>query len=132
MESAELFGKTFECECGRTHRIMPREVVYADDALEQLPGVCARATRGRRVAVLMDVRTRRVAGAQAVEVLRTAGWEVAELVVEDPAPAAWPSCPAVVSLSGSHLLAGSGCSRGGTFGTPVGMPAASSCVFFCL
>ena len=92
MESAELFGKTFECECGRTHRIMPREVVYADDALEQLPGVCARATRGRRVAVLMDVRTRRVAGAQVAEVLRTAGWEVAELVVEDPAPGTWPIC----------------------------------------
>ena len=92
MQEAELFGTTFRCECGKTHRIVPREVVYAEDALEHLPAVCDRAAEGPEVAVLMDVRTRQAAGAQVAETLRAAGWKVAELVVEDPAPGARPVC----------------------------------------
>ncbi len=92
MKNMDLFGKTFECACGKTHSIVPREVVYADDALAQLPAVCARVTDGRDVAMLMDVRTRAAAGAAAEEVLAGAGWRVNVLLVEDPAPGASPIC----------------------------------------
>jgi len=85
MENMDLFGKTFECTCGRTHTIVPGEVVYADDALAQLPAVCARVTDGRNVAMLMDARTRAAAGAAAAETLSGAGWNVTVLLVDDPA-----------------------------------------------
>ena len=115
----ELFGATFACVCGRTHTIEPREIVYADDAVERLPGVCERAidlagwgatvaqssnraegptahgctqrsrgtqtgAAGRRATVLMDARTREVAGRAAAKALAAAGWQVHELVVRDP------------------------------------------------
>jgi len=92
MKNMDLFGKTFECTCGRTHTIEPREVVYADDALAQLPAVCARATDGRNVAMLMDVRTRAAAGAAAAEALAGAGWDVNVLLVEDPPGGGSPIC----------------------------------------
>ncbi len=92
MQSRDLFGKTFDCVCGKRHIIEPREVIYAEDAVEQLPTACARATAGHAAAVLMDVRTRAVAGAQAARSLRRAGWEVVELVVPDPAGGGTPIC----------------------------------------
>ncbi len=92
MKNRDLFGKTFECECGMTHRIDPREVCYGDDAFGKLPEVCARAAEGRRVAVLMDVRTRAAAGAEAAAALAGAGWAVEEVLVDDPAPGASPVC----------------------------------------
>ena len=66
-----LFGRTIACECGKTHRIEPREVVYARDALDRLPGICAQATTGRRVAVLTDSRTHDVAGAAVCVLLKS-------------------------------------------------------------
>ncbi len=88
----EIFGRTFSCECGRTHGIDPREVLYAADALEKLPAICARATSGRRAAVLMDVRTREAAGSNVCAALATGGWQVIEQLVPDPAEGRSPVC----------------------------------------
>jgi len=85
-ESDDLFGRTFVCECGKTHRIEPHEVLYADDAAERVAAVSARQTAGRRATVLADVRTRAAAGARAEASLAAAGWDVAPLVVPDPKP----------------------------------------------
>jgi len=79
-----LFGSTFACECGKTHAIEPRIVLYDDDAMSRLPSVCAEAAGGRRVAVLMDIRTRTVAGRDAADALYHAGWQVYQIVVPDP------------------------------------------------
>ncbi|KKM75905.1 hypothetical protein LCGC14_1385510 [marine sediment metagenome] len=92
MENMDLFGKTFDCVCGRSHSIVPREVVYGDDAMAQLPAVCARATEGRSVVMLMDVRTRAAAGGEAARILSDAGWQVTELLVPDPGPGRSPIC----------------------------------------
>ncbi len=92
MEELDLFGKTFDCECGRTHSVQPGEVLYADDALDRLPGLCARAAGGRRAAVLADVRTRDAAGQDVTDALRQAGWQADTVLLEDPAPGASPVC----------------------------------------
>lgn len=92
MKNREIFGKTFECECGRTHTIAPREVIYAADAMSQLPAACGRASDGRAAMVLMDVRTRAVAGAGASRALAAAGWRVTDVVVPDPRGGGWPVC----------------------------------------
>ena len=88
----DVFGKTFACACGKTHRIEPREVVYNEHALDQLPGICARAAAGRRAVVLMDERTRAVAGCDACRRLAHDTWRVVEVVVPDGARGGTPVC----------------------------------------
>jgi glycerol-1-phosphate dehydrogenase [NAD(P)+] len=87
-----LFGARFDCPCGRTHAIVPREIVYADDAIAQLPGICERATDGRRTTVLMDSRTAAAAGTHAADSLTTADWTVQSLLVPDTPNGASPIC----------------------------------------
>ncbi|HOF18454.1 MAG TPA: iron-containing alcohol dehydrogenase, partial [Phycisphaerae bacterium] len=92
MTPHDLYGRTFACECGKTHAIEPREALCAADALDRLPDVCARAAGERSAVVLTDVRTRAAAGAAAAAALRAAGWTVREIVVPDPAPDRSPVC----------------------------------------
>lgn len=89
---ADLYGRTFACECGRTHTVEPAHAVYRADAMDRIPGLCAGATAGRSAAVLMDVRTADVAGRELARTLRAAGWRAAEYVVPDPAPGRSPVC----------------------------------------
>ncbi len=88
-----IYGQTFACKCGRTHRIDPQGVIYAPNALAQLPDVAVQWTPapGRRAVVLMDVRTRAVGGAAAAAALRERDWQVTEIVVPDSA-AGGPVC----------------------------------------
>lgn len=91
--SLDIFGRTFACECGKTHRIEPREIVLADDAIAQLPAACRRhAPAARRLAVVSDARTWQVAGAAVAEALCAAGLTVHSLAVEDPHAGASPVC----------------------------------------
>jgi len=89
--STAIFGQTVHCQCGKTHRIQPDRIVIGQGYLDRLPEICSTATTGRRVAVLMDLRTRLVAGAAAAAALSEGGWDVLELIVEDP-PGGWPVC----------------------------------------
>jgi len=88
----DVFGRTWECACGKTHQIDPREIVYAQDALSQLPSILARASDGRRVAVLMDQRTRQAAGEAIARELPRQGWQVTQVLIPDPAPGRSPIC----------------------------------------
>jgi glycerol-1-phosphate dehydrogenase [NAD(P)+] len=90
-EPRAIFGTTFDCECGRTHRVQPDEVIYAPDAVDRLPEACSRVAAGRRCAVLMDTRTAEVAGRRVAEALAADGWDVREILVEDP-PGGEPVC----------------------------------------
>lgn len=88
----DIFGSTFACECGKQHHITPGEVVYARGAISLLPEVCARAATGRRVTVVMDARTREVAGRAVCAALRGGAWEVMEMLVPDGPDGASPVC----------------------------------------
>jgi glycerol-1-phosphate dehydrogenase [NAD(P)+] len=87
-----IYGQTIECDCGKTHHIDPQRVIYEDAALTRLPRVLSECTTGRRAVVLMDTRTRDVAGKAAAALLRDADWEVSEIIVPDPAQGASPAC----------------------------------------
>ncbi len=89
---ADTFGGKFACECGRTHRITPEQIVFASDAFERAPEVCSHYASGKRVAMIMDARTREAAGAKLADTLARAGWDVDELLVADPVEGAWPVC----------------------------------------
>ena len=87
-----VYGKTIECECGKTHHIEPQQVIYEKGALTRLPEVLSEYATGCRVVVLMDIRTREVAGKEAAALLRRGSWRVSEIVVPDPAEGASPIC----------------------------------------
>ena len=87
-----IYGRTIECDCGKTHHIDPQRAIYADAALARLPEALSEWTAGRQVVVLMDRRTRDAAGKAAAAMLRDANWEVFDIVVPDPAEGASPVC----------------------------------------
>lgn len=93
-QTHSLFQTTLRSACGSAETDLdPREVIYAADAPSQLADVSARAVagEGRRVAMLVDGRTRAVAGDEASEILRGAGWKVEFILVPDP-PGGTPVC----------------------------------------
>ncbi|MCK4277273.1 MAG: iron-containing alcohol dehydrogenase, partial [Phycisphaerae bacterium] len=88
----EIFGQTFTCACGRTHHVACQQVIHTEEALNRVPAICAQYCPSRRVAVIMDVRTRQAAGRHVAAALVRAGWKVTEVVLEDPAEGGWPVC----------------------------------------
>jgi len=87
-----LFGQSFLCVCGKTHRIEPKQIVYSEDAKEHLPSLSRELQLGDRVAVLTDSRTREVAGRMLVEILSKDGLKVTEVLVPDRPDGSWPIC----------------------------------------
>jgi len=87
-----IYGQTIECGCGKTHHIDPKKVIYESAALTRLHQALSECTPGRQAVLLMDSRTRDVAGKAAAGLLRDAGWQVSEIVVPDPAKGASPVC----------------------------------------
>jgi glycerol-1-phosphate dehydrogenase [NAD(P)+] len=88
----DIYGTRFDCTCGRTHEIVPKAVVFADDAIDRIPDRCAGLTAGRQCAVIDDIRTREVAGDEVAQAMSGAGWSVRRLMLEDPAPGEDPVC----------------------------------------
>jgi len=87
-----IFGRTIDCSCGRAHRIEPDEVIYAEDAPRRLAAAAGGLAAGRRVAVLMDARTREAAGARVSEAFARAGRRVQEIIVADSPGGGGPVC----------------------------------------
>ena len=87
-----IYGRTFPCSCGKTHRIDPQEILYSEQAIRHLDQTLSLYTRGKRTAVIMDQRTREAAGKEASHTLEDAGWKVCEYIIPDPFPGAAPVC----------------------------------------
>jgi glycerol-1-phosphate dehydrogenase [NAD(P)+] len=86
------YGQTIECECGKTHRIEPEEVIYAPDAVQEVAGAVERFVRTPRAAVVMDARTGSIAGRRIVSSLIERGMEVDSIQVPDPPGGGDPVC----------------------------------------
>ena len=89
---SELFGSTFQCICGRTHSIDPKALVYSKDAVEQVSEMIGTWVENKRVAVIMDIRTQKVAGDGLIRQLLRDGWQTSRHVVPDPQPGSPPLC----------------------------------------
>ena len=83
MNPNELLDRTFDCECGKSHSVPIRKLIYAEDALERLPDVLGSFVDGRRVALVADRRTSPIAGRRARQILEEAGWSVHQIIVPD-------------------------------------------------
>ncbi|MBD3422251.1 MAG: iron-containing alcohol dehydrogenase [Chitinivibrionales bacterium] len=88
----EIYGDTIRCECGKTHHIDPGIVIYEPGALCKLPEILQHFTKRKKAAVIVDARTRAVAGQQATKQLLTHEWSTREIVVPDPEPGMDPKC----------------------------------------
>ena len=86
----ELFGSRFQCSCGRTHEITPREILYSEDAILQLPNLVRKLNLGNRLGIVMDRRTREAAGDNVADVLKDEGFDVRIHVIPDRLGGKWP------------------------------------------
>lgn len=83
MNPEKLLDTTFDCECGRNHKVPIRSIIYAEDATERLPEVLGSLVSGRRIIVVADKRTWAIAGERAKEALEQTGWSVQDIIVPD-------------------------------------------------
>ena len=83
MRPRELLGTTFTCECGRSHEIATKCLIYAEDALERLPEVLGSLVDGRSIVLVADRRTWDIAGRSAKESLEDAGFTTRQIIVSD-------------------------------------------------
>ncbi len=83
MNPIDLLDTTFNCECGRSHKVPIRDIIYAEDALERLPKVLESFVDGRRVLIVADQRTWAIVGERARQVLEQTGWSPHHIIVPD-------------------------------------------------
>ncbi|MHC4204085.1 MAG: iron-containing alcohol dehydrogenase [Planctomycetota bacterium] len=83
MNPEKLLDTTFDCECGRSHKVPVRSIIYTDDALLRLPEVLDSFVSGRRIVLVADKRTWAIAGKLAKETLEKTGWSVHYIIVPD-------------------------------------------------
>jgi len=83
MNPEKLLDTTFDCECGRSHKIPIRSIIYAEDALVRLPEVLGSLSSGRRIVLVADQRTWVIAGERAKEALEQTGWSVHDIIIPD-------------------------------------------------
>jgi glycerol-1-phosphate dehydrogenase [NAD(P)+] len=92
MKFNSLFGREFDCDCGRNHQIETKEILYSESVYQKLPLLAWKLIGKANVAVLMDQRTRLAAGHLAVSELNQAGFKVKEILIPDPATGKTPIC----------------------------------------
>jgi glycerol-1-phosphate dehydrogenase [NAD(P)+] len=83
MNPKELLDTTFNCECGRSHNVPIRDLIYAEDALEHLSNILESFVDGRRVFLVADQQTWVIVGERVRRTLEQAGWSVYHIVVPD-------------------------------------------------
>lgn len=135
-KAAAIFGSRIDCPCGRTHQIEPQSILYADDAIAAVPRVCQGHAAGGAALVLMDARTRGVAGEAIAEALGAAGWQVTRAIVPDPAPGQHPVCDDLTyaalqpAVAGAHILVNVGSGVINDLGKWLSADAGKPCISF--
>ncbi len=89
----EFLGRVTDCVCGKRHAVSLQEVVYAENAAEQLPEVIERCLpQAKQICLLADKRTFAVAGQACLDSLQGGGRKVSVAIVPDRAAGASPVC----------------------------------------
>jgi len=83
MNPKELLDTTFNCECGHSHNVPIKSLIYEEDALKRLPNFLESLVDGRRILIVADQRTWVIVGERARQVLERAGWLVHHIIVPD-------------------------------------------------
>ncbi|MDD5679531.1 MAG: sn-glycerol-1-phosphate dehydrogenase, partial [Kiritimatiellae bacterium] len=88
---ADVLGQSFACECGKTHSVPVRAVVYCATAVQQLPSLLDRHLPSRRLNLVADERTYPLIGRECETILNRSGRIIKALIVPDT-PHGGPIC----------------------------------------
>jgi glycerol-1-phosphate dehydrogenase [NAD(P)+] len=83
MNPEELLDTTFDCQCGRTHNVPVKKILYEENVLDVLPEVLGGLIDSRKILVVADSRTFSVAGRDACRILEKAGWLIQRIIIPD-------------------------------------------------
>jgi glycerol-1-phosphate dehydrogenase [NAD(P)+] len=83
MNPEKLLDTSFDCDCGRNHKVPIKSIIYAEDALKRLPEVLGSLVNGREIVLVADKRTWAIAGEQVKETLKKTGWFTQNIIVPD-------------------------------------------------
>jgi glycerol-1-phosphate dehydrogenase [NAD(P)+] len=83
MNLDKLLDTTFTCECGRSHKVPIRNIIYSEDAIVHLPNVLGSFVNERRVVLVADQRTFEILGRRIHEALEKTNWSVHQIIVPD-------------------------------------------------
>ena len=83
MSVFDLWGQSFDCECGYRHRILTEHFTYGSDALERLGEAARDFAADPDYLLIADQRTYEAAGAAVGEHLKRAGARVRPYIVPD-------------------------------------------------
>jgi len=116
MNPSDLLGKTFACECGKTHSVAIREIIYSESAVNTAAPLFNRHFKDKTATLIADNRTFAVAGKALFDSLSAAGRRVATLIVPDGQGGKEPVCDDVtlayikknLPQSNFYLAVGSG------------------------
>jgi len=78
-----LLGKTFDCDCGRTHTVSLQALIYSPNALDRLPKLLTHAVPARsQLRIVADTRTYDAAGYRVEKVLKD-NWDTQTTIIRD-------------------------------------------------
>jgi len=83
MEQTNLLGSTFDCKCGKRHKVPTKHLFYEDNAFDYLADTARSVTAGRNYLIIADTRTFEAAGRTVEEKLRTGSTTVSHFIVPD-------------------------------------------------
>ena len=83
MNLEKLLDTTFNCDCGFSHTIPIKNLIYSEDALSQLPEILSSFTNGRRTVLIADQRTFDIAGLNTHKLIKENGWDINCIIVPD-------------------------------------------------
>jgi len=92
MNPASLLGKTFACECGKTHSVAIREIICSESAVSDAAPLFSRHFKDKTATLIADNRTFAVAGNSLFDSLSAGGRRVATLIVPDRKGGKEPVC----------------------------------------
>ena len=82
--SDRVLGKSFDCTCGRVHRILTRQVVIEPGVADRVPEILPSLIPGERILLLADRRTWKVAGERLSEALGASYSVECCMLADDP------------------------------------------------
>jgi len=83
MNPEKPLDTTFDCECGSSHEVPVKNIIYAEDAMARLAEVLDSLVKGRRIILVADKRTWAIAGMRVKDTLEQTGWSVHDIIVTD-------------------------------------------------
>ncbi|MBC7217188.1 MAG: sn-glycerol-1-phosphate dehydrogenase [Candidatus Caldatribacterium sp.] len=71
-----LLGKTFQCQCGKVHRIRTQRILVGEDVIPRIPSVLRDLNLRGKALVLFDETTYEVAGKEVMRVLESSSFSI--------------------------------------------------------